>query len=222
MIAFYFVSNLKGNGLTTWVVVASGRTYAYMILNPSAFDEDALSQLLTERERSAFRGDADVDRRRGEEGSNGIIYSVSHECTHAFDFARGLTPFTEPGMAAALGMKARPSGTCGRPIPCRCPGTTTPRAQKLHFYGFGAAALDAAEAPAVAPPSSRRRRSRRCTAAGAGPRTPPSSTSLSTSRMTSAGRCRLICGGKVYEPMSNPRVEQRAQRILAPMVAAGE
>ena len=51
MIAFYFVANLKGNGITTWVLDASSRTYTYMILNPSAFDK-TLSQLLTERERS--------------------------------------------------------------------------------------------------------------------------------------------------------------------------
>lgn len=105
MIAFYFVSNLRGNGITDWALDASNRTYAYMILNPAAFDK-TLSQLLTQRERSAFRGVADLSV-DAEEGGSGIIYTVAHECTHAFDYARGLTPFVGPQVARARNRRPR-------------------------------------------------------------------------------------------------------------------
>jgi hypothetical protein len=216
MIAFYFVANLKGNGITTWVLDASSRTYAYMILNPAAFDK-TLSQLLTERERSAFRGDADVSVDAGPGGS-GILYTVSHECTHAFDFARKLTPFVGLGEAAALGLKAPAVWdvwqTYGQPLP----KNDFPARARLHFFGFGKPELDAAEAPSV------------CAQLAASP-----FTSLYASRSWAEDAAelfvarhltrdlgrpyRLLCGGKVYEPMSEPRVAQRAERVLAPMIA---
>jgi hypothetical protein len=219
LIAIYFVSNLKGNGLTDWVLDASSRTYAYMILNPAAFDK-TLSQLLTERERSAFNGAADVTVDAGPGGS-GILYSVAHEFTHAFDFARELTPFTAPGWAAAVGLKTPASWDVWQAYGLPLPGDDYPARAKLHFYGFGAPGLDAAEAPAVC-------------AQFAG--SPFSSLYGSRSWAEDAAELyvalhltrdlgrpyRLLCGGKSYEPMSNPIVEQRAERILAPMVAADQ
>jgi hypothetical protein len=216
MIAFYFVSNLKGNGLTTWVVDSSSRTYAYMILNPAAFDK-TLSQLLTERERSVYRGAADVSVDAGPGGS-GIIYTVAHEGTHAFDFARGLTPYTDPGQAKVLDLKAPAAWDVWQDYGKPLAADDYPARSKLHFYGFGAPELDAAEAPAV------------CAQLAASP-----FASLYGSRSWAEdaaelfvarhltrdlGRpLRLICAGKAYEPMSNPAVAGRADRILAPMIA---
>jgi hypothetical protein len=219
LIAFYFVSNLKGNGLTDWVLDASSRTYVYILLNPSAFDK-TLSQLLSERERSAFRGSADVSVEAGKGGS-GILYSVAHECAHAYDFARGLTPFTDPEEAERLGEKAPASWDVWREYFRPLPENDYPARAKLHFYGFGGgAALDAAEAPAV------------CAQFVASP-----FTSLYGSRSWAEDAAelfvarhltkdlgrpyRLLCGGKLYEPMSNPRIAARADRILAPLYAGG-
>jgi hypothetical protein len=218
MIAFYFVANLKGNGITSWVLDASSRTYTYMILNPAAFDK-TLSQLLTERERSVYRGAADVSVDAGSGGS-GILYTVSHEGAHAFDYARGLTPFTDPRSAAALRTKAPVSwdawGAYDRPLPA----DDYPARSRLHFYGFGEPALAAAEGPEV------------CAQLAASP-----FASLYGSRSWAedaaelfVGRhltrdlgrpYRLLCGGKVFEPMSRPRVAERAERILAPLYSEG-
>ena len=220
MIAFYFVSNLKGNGLTDWVLDSSSRTFTYMILNPSAFDK-TLSQLLTERERSAFRGAADVAVDAGKGGS-GILYSVAHECAHAFDFTRGLTPFTDPGEAELLGVKAPASWDVWREYFRPLPDNDYPARAKLHFYGFGGgAALEASEAPAV------------CTQFAASP-----FASLYGSRSWAEDAAelfvarhltkdlgrpyRLLCGGKLLEPMTNPRIAARADRILAPLYAGGK
>jgi len=46
LIGFYFVENLKGNGITDWVRDPSGRVFVYMILNPAGF-RSTLSQVLS-------------------------------------------------------------------------------------------------------------------------------------------------------------------------------
>lgn len=218
LIAFYFVSNLKGNGITDWVLDASSRTYTYMILNPAAFDK-TLSQLLTERERSVFRGSPDLEVDAGPGGS-GILYTVAHEGTHAFDFVRGLTPFTEGGLAARLGVKAPASWDVWKSYGQPLAEDDYSARSKLHFYGFGAPELDAAEAPAVC-----------AQLAGS----PFSSLYGSRSWAEDAAELfvalhltrdlgrpyRLTCGGKSYEPMSRAAVSRRAERVLAPMIAEG-
>jgi hypothetical protein len=218
LIAFYFVSNLKGNGITDWVLDASSRTYVYMILNPAAFDK-TVSQVLTERERSAFRGVPDLAVDAGPGGS-GILYTVAHECAHAFDYTRGLTPFTEGGLAARLGVKAPASWDVWRAYGRPLPKNDYPARAKLHFYGFGAPELDAAEAGPV------------CAQLAGSP-----FTSLYGSRSWAEDAAelfvarhltrdlgrpyRVLCGGKVYEPMSEARVARRAERILAPLYTGG-
>lgn len=215
VLAFYFVSNLKGNGITDWVLDASSRTYAYMILNPAAFDK-TLSEVLTERERSAFRGAPDLSVDAGAGGS-GIVYTVAHESAHAFDYVRGLTPFVEPGLAKRLGLKAPASWDVWKSYAKPLPKDDFPARAKLHFYGFGAPELDAAEAPAV------------CAELARAP-----FTSLYGSRnwaddaaelfvayhlTRDLGRpYRVACGGKTDEPMSRIALSRRAERILAPMI----
>jgi hypothetical protein len=101
------------------------------------------------------------------------------------------------------------------------PADDYPARSRLHFYGFGAPGLDAAEAPAV------------CAELAASP-----FASLYGSRSWAEdvaelfvarhltrdlGRpYRLRCGGTVFEPMSDPRVARRAERLLAPMYAGGK
>ncbi|MDE2489810.1 MAG: hypothetical protein KGM24_03125 [Elusimicrobia bacterium] len=212
LIAFYFVKNLKGNGLTDWVLDASSRTYVYMLLNPAGFDE-SLSAALTGRERSAFRGKADVRVDAGPGGS-GMLYTVTHESAHAFDYVRGLTPYTEPRLGELLGRAAPNGWDVWESYANPRPADDFPARAKLRFYGFGAPELAAAEAPAV------------CAQLAASPfaslygsRTwAEDAAELFVARHLTQdlGRpLRLICGGKSYEPMKNPRVRARAEKLLA-------
>ena len=102
----------------------------------------------------------------------------------------------------------------GRPLPA----DDFPARAKLHFYGFGAPELDAAEAPAA------------CAQLAASPFTSfygsrswaEDAAELFVARHLTRdlGRpYRLRCGGKTFEPMANPATAQRAERILAPMIA---
>ncbi|HXT00064.1 MAG TPA: hypothetical protein VN915_05280 [Elusimicrobiota bacterium] len=216
LLAFYFVENLKGNGITDWVLDSSSRTFTYMILNPAAFKE-TLSGLLTARERSVYRGAADVSVDAGAGGS-GIVYTLAHEGTHAFDYVRRLTPYTEPRMAERLGLTAPSPWDVWRTYALPLPEDDFPARAKLHFYGFGAPELDPSEAPAVC-----------AQLAGS----PFSSLYGSRSWAEDAAELfvayhlthdlgrpfRLRCAGKTFEPMSNPAVAERAERILAPMLA---
>ena len=76
-IGLYFVENLMGNGLTDWVLDDEGRVYTYMILDPAAF-QSTLTELLTARAKSAFKGAPDLRveaghrRHRGPEPSQGL------------------------------------------------------------------------------------------------------------------------------------------------------
>jgi len=214
LIAFYFVQNLKGNGITDWVLDASSRTYTYMILNPAAFDK-TLSQVLTERERSVYRGAADVSVDAGPGGS-GIVYTVAHEGTHAFDYVRGLTPYVEGGLAARLAMRGTLSWDVWKAYGSPRPEDDFPAREKLHFYGFGAPELDAAEAPAVC---AQLARSPFASLYGSRAWAEDVAELFVAYHLThDLGRPdRLICGGKAYEPMSNPVVAARAKRVLRRM-----
>lgn len=214
LLAFYFVENLKGNGITDWVLDGSSRTFAYMILNPAAFDE-SLSQVLTERERSVFRGAADLSVDAGPGGS-GILYTVAHESAHAFDYVRRLTPFVEPGLAARLGQKAPASwdvwGSYAKPLP----RADFPARAKLHFYGFGAPELEAADAPAVCAELAR---SPFTSLYGSRNWADDAAELFVAAHLTrDLGRpYRLACGGKTYELAARRAVARRIEKILAPM-----
>jgi hypothetical protein len=59
LIAFYFIENLKGSGLTDWVLDASSRCYVYVVINPVVFRQ-TLAQTIAERDQSVFRGKVDL------------------------------------------------------------------------------------------------------------------------------------------------------------------
>ncbi len=217
LIAFYFVSDLKGNGLTDWVLDSSRRTYSYMLLNPAGFHED-LSKLLTRRARSAFRGRPDLRVYAGEE--DGIVYTVSHECTHAVDYAVHLTPYTEPQQGKALGLSAPDGWDVWKAYALPRRRDDYPLRRSLSFYGFGGPNLDASQAPAA------------CAQLAKSP-----FASLYGSRSWAEDLAelfvarhltqdlhlpyRVLCGGKLYEPMKNPRVAARARDLLGPLYGKG-
>jgi hypothetical protein len=216
LIAFYFISNLKGNGVTSWVLDASSRTYVYMILNPAGFHQ-TLSELLTQRERSPFRGAVDVSIDVGEGGS-GILYTVAHECAHAFDFTRGLTPYTDPDLLPRLGREPTGDWDVWKTYATPRPEDDFPARAKLHFYGFGAPEIAAADAPSACADLAR---SPFVSFYGARSWAEDAAELFVAYHLTrDLGRpYREHCAGRTREPMSDARVRARAEKILGPMLA---
>lgn len=215
LIGVYLVKGLKGNGITDWVLDASSRPFVYMILN-SAGLKQSLSQLMTERDRSAFRGPAELSVEAGD--GPGILYSIAHESAHAFDYVRDVTPYTEAGLYAALhpGREAPKSwdvwADYGRPKA----GSDYPLRSKFHFYGFGDPELEPSQAG-------------RACAEWAG--SPFASFYGSRSwaedlaelfvlrHLTEDRKGKLVrrCGGKEYRPWDSAKVRSRAMRLLEPL-----
>ncbi len=215
VIAVYLVKGLKGNGITEWVMDSSSRTYAYMILNPAGFRQ-TLSELLTERDLTLFRGPVDMTVEAGD--WPGIYYSVAHESAHAFDYVRDVTPYTEPAIYEARhsGAKAAASWDVWAEYAKPRPEADYPLRTKLHFYGFGAPELDASQAAEL------------CSQSAGTP-----FASFYGSRFWAEDMAELfvlrhltqdlhqplrrICGGKAYSPWDNPKVRERAQKLLKPL-----
>ncbi|MDE2144050.1 MAG: hypothetical protein KGJ84_16700, partial [Elusimicrobia bacterium] len=173
------------------------------------------SRLLTERERSPFRGSADVRVEAG--ADSGILYTVTHEAAHAFDYVRGLTPYVEPRLPDRRGPGAPKGWDAWRSYAIARNDDAYPARPNLKFYGFGGGPkLDAAEAPAA------------CAQWARSP-----FASLYGSRNWADDVAELFvarhfaedlklpyryhCAGTTREPMSDPRVRARADRILAPI-----
>lgn len=215
VIAVYLVKGLKGNGITEWVLDSSSRPYVYMILNPAGFTQ-TLSQLLTERDRSIFRGPVDLKVEAGD--WSGIFYSVAHESAHAFDFVKNVTPYTDPGIYEARnpGASAAWRWDAWAEYAKPEPRADYPLRTKLHFYGFGEPELDASQAAELC-------------SQWAG--TPFASFYGSLSWAEDLAELfvlrhliqdlhqplRRVCGGKVYSPWDNPKVRARAQKLLKPL-----
>ena len=215
VIAVYLVKGLKGNGITEWVMDSSSRTYAYMILNPAGFGQ-TLSELMTERDLTLFRGPADLKVEAGD--LPGIYYTVAHESTHAFDFVRDVTPYTEPAIYEARhpGSKAAAHWDVWSEYAKPRPEADYPLRTKLRFYGFGAAELDASQEAEL------------CSQWAGTP-----FASFYGSRSWAEDLAELFvlrhltqdlhqplrrsCGGKVYSPWDNPKVRARAQKLLKPL-----
>ena len=147
LIAFYFVSDLKGNGITDWVLDDAQSTYVYMVLNPAGFKK-SLSQLLSERESSPFKGGSAVSVDVGPGGS-GILYTVAHESAHAFDYVSGLTRFTDLEHGKAVGMSVAGGWDVWTGYAAPQPASDYPARARLRFYGFGEPQLAASEAAGV-------------------------------------------------------------------------
>lgn len=136
LIGIYFIENLRGNGISEWVLDETGKVHVIVILNPAGLRK-TLSQTLTERERTVFRGRLRVSVDCGDE-HRGILYSILHELTHVFDYTRGITPFAESFLAKVQKKKVKGvkwdvwDGFC-RPGK----GMDFPLREKIRFYGFG-------------------------------------------------------------------------------------
>lgn len=147
VIAFYFVSGFKGNGATNWALDDGKNTYVYMVLNPAGFKK-SLSQVLSERESSPFKGGAAVSVDAGQGGS-GILYTVAHEAAHAFDYVAGLTRYTELEHGKAAGKNVAGGWDVWTGYATPQPASDYPARARLRFYGHSEPQLAAAEAAGV-------------------------------------------------------------------------
>jgi hypothetical protein len=97
-VGIYFIENFMGNGVTNWVVDDKSGIYFFLILNPASL-KDSLSKTLTIRERSCFvpRSGLDMKVDAGQK-YKGLLYALFHEGTHAVDYVKGVTPFTDDSM----------------------------------------------------------------------------------------------------------------------------
>lgn len=146
VIGLYFIENLMGNGITDWVLDANERTHVYLAFNPAAFKK-SVSQLLSERESSPFKGEAGVKVEAG--ADNGIVYSVAHEFFHAYDYVNGVTAYTDPGHADAIGLTLERGWDVWAEYRRPSKAHDFPARERLNFYGFKPPLLEPSEAEAV-------------------------------------------------------------------------
>lgn len=215
LIGVYFIKGLKGNGATTWVLDASSRTFVYIILNPAGFSQ-TLSELMTERDRTLFKGPADLTVEAG--GRKGILYTVAHESAHAVDYVISATPFTDPELYKLRHSTTSIAGGWDAWVEYwkPKPAADYPLRSKLHFYGFGAPELEPAQSAEL------------CAQWAASP-----FASFYGSRSWAEDFAELFvlrhltqdlklplrrrCGGKTYSPWDHPKVRARAKKLLAPL-----
>lgn len=210
VIGVYLVKGLKGNGLTDWVLDASSRTFVYMILNPAGLRQ-TLTELLTERDLTLFRGPAEMKVEAG--NLSGIFYSVAHESAHAFDYVERVTPYTEPGLPGAKAVKEwdvwsqydKPKA-----------GADYPLRAKLRFYGFGAPELDPVQAGELC---SQWEESPFASFYGSRSWAEDLAELFVLRHLTQDRKAplRRLCGAKARSPWDDPQVRARAQRLLKPM-----
>lgn len=137
LIGMYFVKNFTGNGMTNLVLDDAGRTYAVIVFNPVGFGR-TLSQTLTLRDATVFKGDSRAVVDCGA-GDRGMLYTILHEGTHAYDFIRGVTPYVEEAQVYVTrgGKGLDASWDVWANIEKPLPEADYPDRPKVHFYGLG-------------------------------------------------------------------------------------
>ena len=98
LLGIFFVENFTGNGMSNWVLDERKRVHAWIVINPASFRK-SLSETLTGREASVFKGEAGVKVDCGKKYP-GVLYTLLHEGLHAYDYVQGVTFFfqAEDGM----------------------------------------------------------------------------------------------------------------------------
>ncbi|MDA8132942.1 MAG: hypothetical protein M0011_15680 [Elusimicrobia bacterium] len=101
-LGIYFISNFKGNGITSWAEDKDGKIFFHLTLNPDSLKK-GLSATLTERESSCFmpREGWSVKVDAGAR-YKGLLYALAHEASHGVDYVKGVTPWADNEMPASL------------------------------------------------------------------------------------------------------------------------
>ncbi|MBI5211174.1 MAG: hypothetical protein HY927_14475 [Elusimicrobia bacterium] len=137
LVGIYFIEPFMGNGLGSWLVDDKKKVYAWIVLNHQGLRR-GLSETLTARDASVFKGDAGVKVDCG--GAHpGVAYTLLHEGTHIYDYVRGITPFVERMMVHALrdGKGLDASWDAWERIDKPRKDAAFPLRDKLTFFGLG-------------------------------------------------------------------------------------
>jgi hypothetical protein len=96
LVAIYFMKNLRGSGVTDYVLDDHRDVYTVMLFNPAALKTD-LSTWMTFRENSSFIGNASDVNLKIDCGTQytGFLYALVHESAHAVDYVESFTPYLE-------------------------------------------------------------------------------------------------------------------------------
>jgi len=215
LLAVYLVKGLKGNGATTWVVDPSSRTFVYMLLNPAGFQQ-TVSEVMTERDRTLFKGPADLQVEAG--ALKGIRYTVAHESAHAYDYVHSVTPYADANYLP----EGKDGWTAGWDVWAEYakprPAADYPLRTKLRFYGFGEPELEPAPASALC---AQWAKSPFASIYGSRSWAEDFAELFVLRHLTQdlGQPLRRICGGKAYSPWDHPKVRARAQKLVEPLYA---
>jgi hypothetical protein len=151
LVGIYFVKNFLGNGMTDWIIDSHGDVYVVLVFNASVFAKN-ISRLLTDKENTCFIPN-DPDYRVSIDcgtSYNGFLYILLHEATHAVDYIKSITPYTDVQYKKHLNRSG--AGTAfTRNI---WTGYDRPRERflftgKVYFYGFHEPLLRISDAPDI-------------------------------------------------------------------------
>ena len=145
LVAIYFVRNLKGAGMTDFVLSTDGKVYAVIYASTDVLGR-GMSEWLTMRENSAFiqeTGGAQVVLECGGR-YEALMYLLLHESAHVYDYVHRVTPFADRAIVTALGEKGKESPFVtgvwdDYDVPAKQFGLTDNR--QFHPYGFSPPAL---------------------------------------------------------------------------------
>jgi hypothetical protein len=143
----YFLDHFKGGGMADYVFAEDGGLYLIMIFNAEVL-RTPLGAWIAERDNSPFATGGDIAAVNGlGAGYQGLIHTLVHEASHAWDYIHTMTPYVERDLfVAANGGKvvaAPPTAfTAGVWADYALPvkAFLVPGREDLSFYGFGTAA----------------------------------------------------------------------------------
>ena len=96
--------------MADYVLSKTDEVYVILVLNPVVFEKD-LSELLTYKENTVYRaagtGPAVSIEVTGD--YSGLLYILTHECTHIVDYVDRITPYIEPGINTLFGETENPT-----------------------------------------------------------------------------------------------------------------
>jgi hypothetical protein len=143
LLGIYFINNLLGSGIADYVLDENDRVYAILILNPEVL-RHGISDWLSYREASAYTDDAAGDKGfsvRIDCGSTytGFTYVLMHETSHILDYLEHYTPYVENDMKV-LGIKVEQTpftSPLWKDYNHPTAKNDFPLREGLHFYGTG-------------------------------------------------------------------------------------
>jgi hypothetical protein len=97
LVAIYFIKNFSGGGMAEFLFDDKGKMFLIMAFNPQTL-KSSLNEWITYRDNSSFRDDKSGITIENDLPKTylGILHTLVHESTHAYDYIKHATPFVEP------------------------------------------------------------------------------------------------------------------------------